>query len=47
MAVALKVRSFDSYNDLAKFAATTAGVVTITEIVHDASSGKWVLFYTS
>jgi hypothetical protein len=44
--VALKVRGFDSYNELAKFAATGANnVTTIHQIVHDTSSGKWVLFY--
>lgn len=47
MAVPLKVRNFDSYNDLVKFAATGANnVTTIVEIVHDSSSGKWVLFWT-
>ncbi len=47
MAVALKVRGFDSYNDLAKFAQTPANnVTTIVNVSHDTSSGKWVLFYT-
>lgn len=47
MAVALKVRSFKSYNDLTKFAQTPANnVTTVVSIQHDTTSGEWVIFYT-
>jgi hypothetical protein len=48
MAVALKVRSFKSYNDLTAFAAAPANNVnTIVSIQHDTTSGEWVLFFLS
>lgn len=47
MAVNVKVRGFDSYNDLVKFAQTVGNnVTTIINISHDTTSGKWVLFWT-
>jgi hypothetical protein len=47
MAVNLKSRTFDSMQKLNAFAAAVPNnVTTIIQIVFDASSGKWVLFYT-
>lgn len=47
MAVALKSRTFSSMQQLNAFAAAVPNnVTTIIQIVHDASSGKWVLFFT-
>lgn len=47
MAVALKTRVFQSPVDLATFCATGANnVTTVISITFDATSNKYVLFYT-